>query len=184
MGRVKPRKLKAEAEKESSIARALKGLRSGLYPSIRKAAEINGIAYPTLRWRFHGGQNRVAAHEGQQLITAAEERAIVRWIYRLELAGFPPRIEHVREAVLILRDDPEDLDKVIGKNWITRFLNRHPELVAKFTSAFDKKRIKASDPKIIVDHFRRLNGLIRKFNIPEDMWFNMDEKGFMMGKSD
>ena len=42
---MKPRKLKAESEKESSIARVLKGLRKGLYPSIRKAIDINGITY-------------------------------------------------------------------------------------------------------------------------------------------
>ena len=36
MGGVKPREPKGESEKESSIARALKGLRNGLYPSIRK----------------------------------------------------------------------------------------------------------------------------------------------------
>ena len=123
MGRVKPRKLKSEDQRESSIAQAVKGLQSGRYPSIRKAADINGISYSTLQRRFHGGQDRVAAHEAQQLVTGAEERAIVRWIYRLELAGFPPRIEHVREAVMILQDNSEDLDKVIGKNWITRFLN-------------------------------------------------------------
>lgn len=87
-------------------------------------------------------------------MTAAEERAILRWIYRLELAGFPPRIEHVREAVMNLRDEPDDLDAVIGKDWTTRFLNRHPELVVKFSSAFDKKRIKASDPEVLIDHFR------------------------------
>lgn len=162
MGRVKSRKLKLQHQKESSIARALKGLQSGLYPSICKAADINGIALTTLRRRFHGGQGRIAGHESQQLVTAAEERAIVRWIYRMEFAGFPPRIEHVREAVIILREVPENLDQVVGKNWITRFLNRHPDLVAKFSSAFDKKRIKASDPKVLIDHFRRLGSLIRK----------------------
>lgn len=139
MGRVKPRKLKSEDQRESSIARALKGLQSGLYPSIRKAADINAISYSTLQRRFHGAQDRVAAHEAQQLVTAAEERAIVRWIYQLELAGFSPRIDHVREAVMILRDSPNNLDQVIGKNWITRFLNRHPDLVAKFASALVKK---------------------------------------------
>ena len=188
MGRVKTRKLKSEDERELSIGRALKGLRSGRFPSIRKAAEINGIAYTTLYRRFHGGKTRVAGHEDQQLVTAAEERAIVRWIYRLELAGFPPRIEHVREAVLILwedlQDDSQALDAVVGKNWITRFLHRHPDLVAKFSSAFDKERIKASDPKILIDHFRKLGGLICNFHIPENMWFNIDETGFMMGKSD
>jgi len=73
------------------------------------------------------------------------------------------------------------VDQVIGNNWITRFLDRHPELVVKFASSFDKKHIKASNPKVLTDHFRKLGGVIRKFDIPEDMWFNMVEKGFMMG---
>lgn len=92
----------------------------------------------------------------------------------------------MREAVNILRDnpEPEELELIIGKNWITRFLNRHPELVAKFSSTFDKNRIKASDSKIIIDHFCKMERLIQNFDIAEDMMFNMDEKGFMMGKSD
>lgn len=184
MGRVKTRRLKSEIQKESIIAQALKGLESGTYPSIRKAADITGIAYTTLQRRWHGGSTRVKSHEHQQLVTAAEERAIVRWIYKLEEAGFPPRTEHVREAVLLLHTGEQNLDSKVGKNWITRFLNRHPELVAKFSAAFDKKRIKASNPKIIMNHFQQLGGLIRKFNIPPDMMFNMDEKGFMMGRSD
>jgi len=94
MGRVKPRRLKSESEKEQSIGRVLKGLQSGLYPPIHKAANITGVAYNKLQRRIQASKSRVAAYEAQQLITTAEERAI-RWIYRLELAGFPPRIEHV-----------------------------------------------------------------------------------------
>ena len=76
---------------------------------------------------------------------------------------------------MILRDDP---DKVIG---ISRFLDRQPELVAKL---FDKKRIKARNLKIPIDHFRKLKGVIRTFDIQEDMWFNMVDKGYIMGMSD
>ena len=88
---------------------------------MRQAAEINGIAFTTLRRRFHEGQNRVARHEGQQLITAADERAIVQWIYRLELAGLLPRVEHIREGVMLLRNEVQEdnLDSIIGKHGIT-----------------------------------------------------------------
>ena len=58
------------------------------------------------------------------------------------------------------------------------------ELVAKFSSTFIKKHIKASDLKILIDPFRELNGVIRTCDILEDMWFNMHEKGYMMGMSD
>ena len=56
--------------------------------------------------------------------------------------------------------------------------------MAKFSSAFDKNRIKASDPKIIIDHLHKVERLIRNWDIPEDIMFNIDEKGFTMGKSD
>ena len=85
---------------------------------------------------------------------------------------------------MTFRDQPDDLDQGIGKNLITRFLDRYPNLIAKFLSVFDKKPIKASHPNFMADCFRKLGGLIWKFNIPEDMWFNMDEKDFMMGMSD
>jgi len=76
---------------------------------------------------------------------------------------------------MILRDELDDL----YSHWEeldTRFLDCHPELVAKTNQA--------SDPQVLIDHFRKLPGLIRKFNIPEDIWFKMDEKAIMMGKSD
>jgi len=34
---------------------------------------------------------------------------------------------------------------------------RCPDPVAKWSSAFDKRHIKASDPKVIIDHFQKLS---------------------------
>lgn len=78
--------------------------------------------------------------------------------------------------------EPDDLDAVLVKNWVTRFIDRHPDLDAKFSSAFDNKPIKASDASVIIDC--ELSGVIRKLNISGYMWFNMDQKGFMTGKSE
>lgn len=43
MGRIKTRKLKSESEKELAIARALKGLRSGRYPSCARQRKSMGL---------------------------------------------------------------------------------------------------------------------------------------------
>ena len=64
-----------------------------------------------------------------------------------------------------LRDEPDVLDAVIGRNWITRIPNRHPELVAKSSSAFDKIE---------------LNPVGLLSNLLEDILLNMEEKGFVM----
>ena len=47
-------------------------------------------------------------------------------------------------------------ENIIGKNWITRFLNRHPTLAAKFASGIDRQHANVSNPRIINDHFKNL----------------------------
>ena len=188
MGRVKTRPLLSEDEREKSISNALKGFNSGRFPSIRKAAEHYGISHATLSRQLNGSKPCIQAHADQQLLTPAEERSIVRWILQIEEWGFPPRLAHVKEAVALLRGVrfAEQIDANVspGKNWITRFLDRHPELVAKFSSQFDKKRLQANDPDIISDHFRRIAAVRRKYGITDSRTFNMDEKGFRQGISD
>jgi len=184
MGRLKQRKQKSEAQQELRIRRAILAFQQEKYPSIRKTAEAFGLAYSTLRRRLSGGESRVKAHVVQQLCTPAEEKAIVRWILKLEEWGFPPRIAHVKEGVAILKGIEWDEDSKVGKNWITRFLDRHPYLVSKLSSQFDKKRIKASDPEIIRDHFNKLLQFKRVYRITDATSYNMDEKGFRQGISD
>jgi len=79
--------------------------------------------------------------------TLAEEIAIVQWILKGEKGGFPPRISPVKGGVALLKGTKWDEQSTVGKNWITRFLDRHPFLVSKLSSQFDKKRTKASNPE-------------------------------------
>ena len=37
----------------------------------------------------------------------------------------------------------------LGKNWITRFLDRHPQLAAKFSAQIDRQRVFAKYPLTI-----------------------------------
>jgi len=71
----------------------------------------------------------------------------------------------------------------LEKNWITRFLNRHPVLSSKFANRIDRQRSYASNPCIILEHFWKLGNIIRKHNIKPQAIANMDEKGFVMGYS-
>jgi len=69
------------------------------------------------------------------------------------------------------------------RHWVTRFLNRHPILAAKFASHIDRQRSHANNPRIILDHSRKLGNIIRQRNIKPQGITNMDEKGFVMGYS-
>jgi hypothetical protein len=100
---------------------------------IREVAQLHSLKYGQLRLRIHGGKDRSEAHRSQQLLSKTQEKALLRWIDDLEDAGFPPRRRNVREAGKLL------VGRKPGKNWVTRFLNRHPELAIKFTTPLEKR---------------------------------------------
>lgn len=148
------------------------GKKAGEKGSIRTAAEAHGVPFSTLKDRLKGTKTRVQAHIKQQLLSPTEEKSVIRWIKDLEKAGFPPRMDHVRQAVTLIAGKPP------GKNCVTRFLNRHPNEEARFTTTLDKDKIHASTPEIIRRHFHDLQIALRGVE-ERDIW-NMDEKGFLM----
>ena len=103
MGKLKPRNKKQNGDKEARIKKAIHAVKSRDFPSLRRTAEAYDIPLTTLRRRLAGGISCALAHESQQLLTVAEEKAVVRWIYRLEEFRLPPRTQHVREAVALLK---------------------------------------------------------------------------------
>ena len=71
----------------------------------------------------------------------------------------------------------------LGKNWYSRFLNRHPDLKIARNRRFDLKRITAAIPSQIEGWFTHVNDVVQRFNIhPQDMW-NMDEIGYQLSYS-
>jgi len=84
MGKIKQRTLQKQQEKEARLQKAIKAAKAGDFPSLRRTAEAYDIPLTTLRRRLAGGTTRIKAHAYQQLLTTAEEKAVVRWIYQLE----------------------------------------------------------------------------------------------------
>ena len=181
MGRVKPR-LGAETTKEGSISLAIKAYQSGAYLSIRQAAESQGLPYSTLYGRLKGRQSRKKAHEIDQILGDIEEKQIVKQIEDMDNRGFPLRVDSVKEMALklVLNREGQTRDTAtmaLGKNWITRFLDRHPHLASKFSTQVKKQRIMNSNPKILKQSFDKLGPIIRQYNIQPYNIYNMDEKG-------
>jgi hypothetical protein len=189
MPKVKERSAITKKNLEERYAMALKGLDDGTYQTLRQAAEACDVRKSSLGHRRNGRRPRQEAHQGEQIFSPAAEKAIVRWLERLDELGFPARIDHLMGLVVEMAKDPKnrqvqmqkDQKNVIGKNWITRFLNRHDYLAAKFASRLDKQRALASDPHTIQTHFRRLAKLMRDEKFEPNAISNVDEKGFVMG---
>jgi hypothetical protein len=57
----------------------------------------------------------------------------------------------------------------LGKNWLSRYLGRHPDLKTARNRGLDSKRIIAAIPSQIEGWFARVNDIVQRFNIhPQD----------------
>jgi hypothetical protein len=156
MGRIRDRDAKS---KEKLFTSALRDIETGKERSIRAAAERYGLSYETLRDRKRGARSRLASHEDQQCLTAQEELAIKRWILKIDSYGWPPKIDYVRHMALEFIRSHGNPSPKLGKNWITRYLDRHPDLASRFTNRLDKQRAFASNPLLLRDFFKKVTGL-------------------------
>ena len=137
---------------------------------------------------------RNQAHESDQNLTHAEEKELVRWITRLTITGYAPRYETLRRLAEIIRerriektDNSEVQVKVydeIGKDWVPRFIQRHPELASVRPRSIDSVRIKDTSPEWLQRWFDDLKKVLAEFNIKPENIYNMDESGFAIGEKE
>ena len=76
------------AEREATIERAIAALSRGDFPNINQAAKHFNLNYVTLKNRVNGGKSIAESREPSQLLTIAEEHALVRWIRRLAASSY------------------------------------------------------------------------------------------------
>jgi hypothetical protein len=74
---------------ESILLQATTAYRNGKYTSIRACANAFSVSHSTLSYRLSGRVSRSIAHESKQILSAAEEEALVKWITQLSTAGCP-----------------------------------------------------------------------------------------------
>ena len=142
-------------EVEGRIQQAIQHYQTSEKPSLRLSAEKFGIAYSTLRGRLQGRQARATRLQRRQALSEYEEKSIVRWCERLDEWGHPARLAVVKgmaEAMVARRVK----DRSLGKNWVTRFLRRHPGLAVKLGTRLDRQRVFASDPVLLKDYFSKV----------------------------
>ena len=116
--------------------------------SIRKAARQHGIAYHTLIDRIHGAILRQEANKAMQKLSPAEELCLIEWSKDLHGWGWPAHVEQLYRMVqelLISKGDTQ----ILGVNWVSCFLDRHPELGSRYVPLLDKERALAQNPDTI-----------------------------------
>jgi hypothetical protein len=107
---------------------------------------------------------------------------LTRYIRDTQLQYAPVNREqlHVVAEMLAQLNEP---NARLGKNWLSRFLNRHSDLKTSRNRGLDSKRITAAIPSQIEGWFAYVNDVVQRFNIhPQDIW-NMDEIGYQLSHS-
>jgi hypothetical protein len=74
---------------ESILLQATTAYRNGEYTSIRACADAFSVSYSTLSYQLSRRVPRSTAHESEQILSAAEKKALVKWITRLSTASCP-----------------------------------------------------------------------------------------------
>jgi hypothetical protein len=186
MGKISARKTDT---KEIRIGLAIEATKT---LSIRRAAAKYGVPRSTVQDRLKGTKSPSESKAKYQTLTAEEEKEIVRWIERLDDMAIPPRAIHVYQMVgAILAKRPADptvpANKkpkgMIGKHWISRFLDRHPQLASHFAGRIDNQRVVAGQPAGIQSFFNRLGEVRSRRKITLSNTYNAYEKGFTIGQA-
>ena len=125
-------------KKRHVYKKALAGLFSGLYESEYAAAKALRVSANTLGRRRKGRRSLAKVHESSQLPSAAEEKALTRWITCLTYSGYPATHAFIREMAEEIRQrhvqtiNSDGMNLVsyppIGISWVLTFLQRHPKL--------------------------------------------------------
>jgi hypothetical protein len=177
-----PRRVPISPDTEKLIQEACTQICAQAKPNIldvlRKIKARTGVALPyhTVRNRFQGKHVPPRqAHVSQQLLSPEAEEVLVDWITFLSDTGHPLSKRTIRKKAEAL------CGKKPSKSWITYFLRRHSEVKLGRPSGLDPKRAQAFNKPTVHKHFDLLLEITRKYEIPIENVYNMDEKGCQRG---
>ena len=150
------------------------------HPNEPKApiARQYGVDPETLRRRLNGTQKvRQEAHVYRQHLTPSQEIAVGEWAGHMNTLGFPVSHSMLRTMACKIAGIEN-----IGKEWVSRFLERNEELRVRVAHYTENRRKEAADGDGILSFYRRLRNVIRRNAIRAENIWNCDEKGFRMGE--
>ena len=116
-------------------------------------------------------------------LSIEQEACLSEWAIALNLGGVSPTHALLTSIAAKLRNDgrPADQWRYPHKNWVTRFIQRHPALQTCRSKPMEGARIKQVTKASLEDHIDRFTKVISDFDIPSDFWANIDETGMADG---
>jgi hypothetical protein len=175
-----PRNITQLLSNEADIQLAISSINARQIQSNRSAAAIYNVAEATLRRRRAGIPARRDCQPNSRKLTKLEQEVITRHIIDLDIRGFAPTYEAVRDMadkLLAARGAGQ-----VGVHWPRNFIKRTGSLKTRFNRAYDRQRALCEDPALIRSWFELIEETKAKYGICDDDVYNFDEAGFMMGK--
>jgi transposase-like protein len=162
----------------ASMDAALAELESGDNRSISEAARKHGVGRSALSRRFnHKATSKAQHHYSTRLLNNAQEKELLKYIRRLCERCLPPTPKMLASIA------QELCGKKPSKNWVARFVARHrAQLDARYLNTLDLARHKADSRASYEHYFDVLSARIKEYDILPENMYNMDEKGFLIGR--
>ena len=141
-------------------------------------AQKYGIPQQTISDRLNGKTAMADQVQPHRLLSKNQETKLVFWILRQESLGYAPSHTQIRACVEALMEQQNKKQK-IGRNWVTKFIRRHPEIKTKPGRRQEAKRFNSFTPKAVHWYFDIREKEYRWIK-PENT-VNVDEGGIMSG---
>lgn len=176
---------------EADMLKAMKSLESNEFQSIRATATHFQVPESTLRTRQAGTKPRAQSHEAHQILSNAEEKALVQWVIQSTSIGNPvtPALlkqtaQEIRNRRVTLTASPNSQlfeSPPIGHEWLYRFLNRFPNLKGTYSRQLESSRYKEANVGNITAWFHAFEAQRNGQKYELQNIYNMDETGFSVG---
>ena len=168
------------------MADAISQVRSGEL-GLREAARVYSLPTTTLKRRLDGG-NKIATgstkKDGRPTVLPDQlEEELAKHILTMEERLFGFTRQAVRKLAFQLAEknnihhDFNKTNGMAGKDWLKRFLKRHPEISVRDPQQTTIDRLKSFNRENVDKFFYLLEGLLDSHGFDATTVFNMDETG-------
>jgi hypothetical protein len=157
-------------------SRAVRLVNRGQFKSIRQVSRATDVARSTIQDRRAGRQPRGQEDVKHARLTRYQEEVLAKYIQNTQLQYAPVNRQqlHVVAELLAQLNEP---NARLCKNWLSRFLDRHPDLKTVRNRGLDSKRITAVIPSQIEGWFAHVDDVVQRFNITPrigGIWMRLD----------
>ena len=177
----RPDRKKRLIEQEGRLLLALKAIKEDKYLSAAAAARSFDVPVSTLKARINGRESFTEKRPATHIFTHVEELSMEKWLLNMDARGAALTLPMLRDMANLLLSAKKSTSTIVGVNWPSRFIKRHPRLSTQLSRKYDYQRALSEDPRIIAPWFNLVQNTIEKWGIVSDDIFNFDESGFAMG---